>query len=382
MKNRQLLIILFSIILIGSGVLSFMFLSGMKEEPPKKPSADMKRFVKVAPVEYGPIETAVTGLGRIASQQEIDLSPEVQGRILETSLPLKKGQRFSKGDVLVQIFDKDARYTLQARKSRFLNALANALADFKVDYPDSYPAWEAYFQSVNLDEPLPELPEIKTKQEKIYLASRNILSEYYGIKSDEVRIDKYTLRAPFSGSYTNVFLEAGSVVNPGSRIASIIRTDRLEIEVPVESTNERWVNAGDRVEIQSENRKPIGTGKVVRKSDFVDPSTQTLNVFIHFTPTGNNRVFQGEYIYAIFPGIMIEDVMEMPRNARFNNNEVYVVQDSLLKKRAINIIKLNERTLFFDGIKTGENLVVEPLANAYENMVVGMLPPDQSTAND
>ena len=67
------------------------------------------------------------------------------------------------------------------------------------------------------------------------------------------------------------------------------------------------------------------------------------------------------------------NVMEIPRNAVFNSNEVYVVDDSILVKKKVNVEKISETTLFFSGLEKGEDVVIEPLINASENMKVKKL---------
>ena len=65
--------------------------------------------------------------------------------------------------------------------------------------------------------------------------------------------------------------------------------------------------------------------------------------------------------------------MEIPRKAVFNSNEVFVVKDSLLLKKDINVIKTTEETLFFNGLEESLKIVVEPLINASENTKVKLL---------
>ena len=55
--------------------------------------------------------------------------------------------------------------------------------------------------------------------------------------------------------------------------------------------------------------------------------------------------------------------MEMPRNAVFNNNEVFVLEEGKLQKKEIKILKYNEKTLVFKGLEIGDSLIVQPLIN-------------------
>jgi multidrug efflux pump subunit AcrA (membrane-fusion protein) len=370
--NRRFIIVLAIVVLLGGSFALMSLFENMKEEVPKTPAEEMIIYVKTDPVVYDDIYTSVIATGRLTSQEVVDLSTEVQGRILEGNIPLKKGQTFNKGDLLIRIYNRDAFYNLQARKSRFLNSIANILPDLKIDYPESYDRWVKYFDNITIDNDLEVLPKIQSDKEKIFLAGRNILNEYFTIKSEEIKLKKYSIYAPFTGAYMEVFLEVGSIANPGSRLAKIIRTDKLELEVPVEIEDARWINVSDSAQIVSRSGQDHYEGIVVRKSPFVDPGTQSINIFIAIR-NKSQTLYKGQYLQAKFPGKTIKNAMEMPRNAVFNRDEVFVVEDDKLVKKTINILKYNQETLIFDGLEQGLELVVEPLVNAQENDPVEIL---------
>ena len=62
--------------------------------------------------------------------------------------------------------------------------------------------------------------------------------------------------------------------------------------------------------------------------------------------------------------------MEVPRNIVFNTNEVFIVNDNRIHKKQINIIKVNEKSLIFNGLKPGEVVVMQPLINVLEGTQV------------
>ena len=73
---------------------------------------------------------------------------------------------------------------------------------------------------------------------------------------------------------------------------------------------------------------------------------------------------------ASFPGHPVDNVMEIPRNAMSNTNEVFVISNSRLQTKYINIIKINTNTLLFNGLPIGDTIVVQPLINVYEGTLV------------
>jgi hypothetical protein len=105
----------------------------------------------------------------------------------------------------------------------------------------------------------------------------------------------------------------------------------------------------------------------------VDPNTQSQAIFIKIQNHRNPTLLAGEYLNAEFPGHPIENAMEVPRNIIFNTNEVFVIVDNRLEKRTANIIKVNEKTLIFNGLEEGEVLVMQPLINVLEGTLVEKL---------
>ena len=361
------------VVLIAFSYQVMAYLFSLRKDPPKRPPIAAVRSVNTQKVKYTSIKSPVIRDGRVVSKQEIAVSSEVRGIILEGDIPFKKGQRFKKGDVLLRIFDENAKLNLQSRKSSFLQRIAQILPDLKIDFSDSYQEWLDFFNSIDIKNDLPELPKITSSKKKIYLASKNILSEYYSIKSEEVTYSKYTIRAPFTGTFTDVFYEVGAIANTGGQLAKIIRTDQLEIEVPVEPDDAVWIKINDDVEIISENKTIQWNGRVVRKADFVNENTQSMSVFVSVEPTADKPLFVSQYIKAYFMGNEIHNVMEISRKAVFNYNEVFIVVNGKLVKKTINIKKVNEKTLLFSGLDEGIDLVVDPLVGAMENSPVKII---------
>jgi multidrug efflux pump subunit AcrA (membrane-fusion protein) len=374
MSWRKITFIVVALILLlgGSAVLSKLFIS-MKPEPPRMPDMKMKRYVKAETIKYNEIISSVAREGRVVSSSEITLVAEASGKIEKGDVTLRKGSSFKKGQLIAEIYKDEAELALKARKSRFLTIVTTLLPDIKVDFPDQLNAYEMFFRAIDMDEDLPELPVIRNEKLKIFLASRNVLSEYYGIKQDEKRLKRHSLYAPFNGTFTQVNFEVGGYVNAGGQIAKMIRTDQLEIEVPVKNDLSRWIKIGDKVRVYSKNRTSAMQGVVVRKSDFLDPRTQSRSIFVKVQHSANDVLLTGEYKLVEFPGQKIKDAMEIPRNAVFNSNEVFAVIDGKLKKRVIDIIKTNETTLIFNGLPEGQKIVVEPLINAKENSPVSIV---------
>ncbi|MGD1890674.1 MAG: efflux RND transporter periplasmic adaptor subunit [Cyclobacteriaceae bacterium] len=375
MNKRKLLVFGLFVVLIAAGFIAMQQFAGMKELPPERPKRASTNFVRVDEVTYEEIDTEVVEYGRITSSQPLDLIAEVGGRLFAGRVQLKPGVNFRKGQLIYRINDAAARLNLQARKSQFLNLIASSLPDLKIDFTEDYPAWQAYFESIEIDESLEPLPEVTSSKVKTFLATQNILSEYYSIKSGEENLRKYYQYAPYDGSIVNVNLETGTVVNPGANIANIIRTDQLELEIPVDPEEIRWVNEGAEVEVSSEDGSQTWPGRVIRIADFIDPTTQSINVYVGVEAETNSGLYDGQYLRATIPGSRLEQAMQIPRRVLINQDQVYVVKDGVLQSRRVNIEKITQDQVLISpvagsGLNAGDSLVVDLPANAVENMKV------------
>jgi formylmethanofuran dehydrogenase subunit D len=164
-------------------------------------------------------------------------------------------------------------------------------------------------------------------------------------------------------------MELGAYTNTGGRVARAINTDHLELEVPLKRSDAAWVQKGDPVSVTSEGSYSW-KGKVIRKSQFVDENTQSQTIFISIPYNPQKPLLAGEYLVANFPVRPIEGAMEIPRNSVFNSNEVFVARQGRLAKEQINVIKLNESTLIFNGLPEGDSVVVQQLINVSEGTLV------------
>ena len=62
--------------------------------------------------------------------------------------------------------------------------------------------------------------------------------------------------------------------------------------------------------------------------------------------------------------------MKLPREAVFNGDNVYVIDNDVLTLRKVNVLETQDDYCIVQGLDSGELLVVENLADAKEGMSV------------
>ena len=360
MEFRKVIIV--GLLLMIILVIAYTVSKGKKNETAEeKTKSELLKYVKVQEVKNETLDFSIHAHGRVVSSSNINVLAEVSGRLEKGSVQLKSGERFQKGQVLFRIRNVEASLNLQARKSAFLTLIATALPDLKIDFPDVFPEWEAFFGSIDVKEPIPDLPEIKTLKGKTYLASKNILKEYYSIKADEETLSKYTVTAPFSGSFVSVFTEVGTVVNPGAQIANIIQDLQLEVEVPVDVRDILLVREGAEARFTMSGTDREWRGRVVRIGRNVNKTTQSVNVYVAVNPNKDALLYDGMYVETEIMGGRMENVMRLTRNALFEEDQVYVVADSALEVRKVELKQIGNEYNLISGLEDGAEVVVEPI---------------------
>lgn len=370
MNIRKFLIGFIILAIMGAGSFySMKYLTSLKKKP--KPPQVIKNIplVKTQKITYSDIPISIINKGRLSSSHKVDIISEVQGMILPGDITLKSGQSFQKGQLLYRVYDEEAKLALRAAKSRFLTSVANVLPDLKYDFEQNYAAWMDFFAAIDLEKELPVLPKIVSEQEKIYLAGKNIFNDYYTIQSSEIRLAKHQVYAPFNGSFAQVYFQEGSIANPGTRVASIIRTDLLELEVSFEVDQVKWLKIGQPVELNT-GKQVLAQGKISRISDFVDAKTQSVLVYVDVPNTLSQKLFEGMYMNARFYGFTLNHVMKVPRSSVSNFDEIYLVENDKLRKTRVEVVKVDQNHLYFSGPAENSVMAIELPLNPVDQMQV------------
>lgn len=353
-------------ILVGAFAL-FQLFSQMKEEPPRREIPKSTPTVETMSVVNSTIPTALSIQGELVAYNKIDIFSEVAGTLESSERPFKVGSYFPKGSVLVEINDREARLSLLSQKATLLNAITQLMPDLKIDYPESYKQWHTYLENFVVEEELDSFPEPLNDQEKYFIASRNLYTQYYTIRSAEERLDKYTMYAPFSGVLTQASINTGTLVRVGQQLGTLMNTGSYELQATVPLSDLTYIKVGNQVQLTSDDIKGTWTGRIRRISDQIDPTSQTVQIFVSVS---GQDLREGMYLTGEVNATDIEDAVRLPRNKLINQNAVYTVQDSTLKLQPVEVVKITREAAVVRGLPNGTNLLNTQLPNAFDGMKV------------
>ncbi|MEM6720668.1 MAG: HlyD family efflux transporter periplasmic adaptor subunit [Bacteroidota bacterium] len=305
--------------------------------------------------------------GRVIPKNTTQLVAEVQGRIVRGSKDFKEGTSFTKGQTILRIDSGEFALNLEAEKSRFLNVLTSMMPDLKADYPDNYNNWLAYVTAYTTGEKLPELPKTKSASEKYFLTSRQVFSMFYNIKAQEERLDKFTLRAPYSGSVSVTLVDNGGLVSPGQPLGTFISDKNYEIESAVSLELAASLKIGQKIAFRSKGLDKTFTATVIRINNIVDTNTQNIPVFLQVKDAS---LRSGMYLEGEVPSNTFENAVNIPNSAINRDNTVYVLEKDVIKKQTVDILNAGTTNSTVNGLKNDMQLVLTQFQNPISGLKI------------
>ena len=353
MKKLKYALIVVTLI-VAALILSSMFSSQNKDDL-RKPAGEKVSKEKVIEVKNEIQTSTIETSGRMYAFKKVDVFAEVSGLLEPQSISFKAGHRYKKGEVMISINPDVYLNSLLAKKSNLLNQLSFLLADLKVDFPESYDSWRSYLDNFDIQSKLNPLPSGLSKREMQYIASHNILSLYYEIKSMEATYEKYTIKAPFNGVVTESNINPGTLVRNGQKLGVFISTSLYEMAVPVRLADVGKMPVGTKVDLITKDKDKNFSGKIVRINHSINPQTQSVQVYIQ---SGEKGILDGMFLNATIKVKSSKKLARIPISAVVNGNQVKVKTGTNVKLVDVKIIGKTATDYLVDGLRDNSLVII------------------------
>ena len=191
--------------------------------------------------------------GSVNTKENILVQPEFQGTLV--SLNVKAGQRVSKGQVLGKIDD--------AGLSQQVASLENQYALAKTTFERQKNLWSQ-----------------KIGSEMQYLqAQTQMISAQRGVAQIKAQLEKTILKAPFTGTIDEVFVEKGQVVAPSQQgLMRIVNLSNMYVSTSVPETYIGKLKVGTEVNVFLTSLGKTYKGKVRQIGNFVNPNNRSFGI--------------------------------------------------------------------------------------------------------
>ncbi|MCB0738929.1 MAG: HlyD family efflux transporter periplasmic adaptor subunit, partial [Bacteroidetes bacterium] len=218
---------------------------------------------------------------------------------------------------------------------------------------EAYPAWNNYTDAFTVTGALKPLPEIKGK-EKYYLSSQGVFNQYYSIKSQEARLAKYTIQAPFTGTVSMAGIKPGTLVRAGQKLGEFINTKTFEIEVSIDLNHLPFAQVGAEVMLSSNQVEGQFVGKVSRISDALDPATQSAKIIVELSEPS---LKDGMYLHGYILTKEFENAVALSKAQITEKNTGFLIENGRLKEVPLSPLFVGENEIITAQLKNGDKVL-------------------------
>ena len=351
-KNKTIFIV---VVLLILGLVAFRLINNKRHIESKKQvkkNNGVYAAVNVATVEEKISELNLIMVGTVTANQEIDVKSEVPGKIVSMFFSL--GDYVNKGKVLAKIDDRIRELSSQTAQQK--------LADAKQNLERYKNLFEGGAAS-------------KAQLDQYQLAFNNAK-----IQVDQAgkELSNTAASAPITGYITTKSVEAGSYVNIGSSIATIVDISKLKILLSVAERDVYSLKVEDNVTITSSVYPGTNFKGVINFISFKGDAAHNYPIEISIENKQKNPLKAGTYVDVAFNKKNILPSLQIPREAlvgSIKDAKVYKVNsNNLVNLTPITISGETENNIIVsEGLSKGDNVVTSGQINLSDGSKVSII---------
>ncbi len=376
--------ILIAILFLGLGYFGMNELKASKPQMERRKPPPPKPTVRTITVETTSNPVMVQGEGTVKPLKEINLVPQVGGKVIEVSPSLVNGGQFKEGDVLLRIDPIDYELAVTLAGARVKGAQSN-LELAKEEAAAAREEWRLIKGLSKESDRVRKPPPLVAKEPQLAYARAQLKADQANLSKAKLSLDRTKLKAPFDGRVSEEHVDIGQYVAPGQPLAGLYSINAAEIMVPLEDDDLRWLSIpgftdGDGPGSRATVRATIGgrdmtwPGEVVRAEGQIDSRTRMINAVIRVMDPYVKKppLVSGLFVKVDIEGKILEDAAVIPRFTVRENNTVWVVEENgRLTFRKVDIAGVQGGySLVQSGLNTGDLLVTSSIQAVTDGMAV------------
>lgn len=360
--------IVFTAGVILIGILVFLAFMATRSDVKRTRATLPPPLVSAVPADVGPRTVIITGEGTAKPLREIDLVPQVSGKIVYMAPTMRGGGSFRKGEILLRIDPTDYELAVKSAEAR-VKDLESALL---LTIEEAEVALEEWKLSGGEGK---EPPPLVVKQPQLEAARANLAAGEADLEKAKLNLERTTLRTPFEGRIIRKNVDLGQFVAVGQQLGSMFSTEAAEIAVPLTQEDLEWLyvpgftpdgNGESAVTVRANvaGRDLTWQGKVMRADGVLDERTRMVNVIVRVERPYDSvpPLAMGLFVTVEIEGVELQDAVWLPRSAVHENDSVWIVDgESRIRFRPVEIIRYDRDRVLVTGIEKGELVATSPI---------------------
>ncbi len=390
--------LLLPVAILAAGVTLFVVLLRSRSPPPREEPVHRAPLVETVQAPPATARVVVRGQGTVRPDREIDLVPQVGGRIVWISEQMETGGFFSAGQELARIDPEDFALALDqadAEVARALYQLEIARGEAEVAAEE----WER-LRAGGGSEP----SDLALHIPQVRLAEATLKAARARRREARLRLERTHLRAPFAVRVRSTDLDLGQYVSPGRGVARLYGIERAEVPVPVPDEELAWIDvpspplsprpspAADLpppelpheagrgqvlLRARHAGRDHTWKGRVARTEGQVDPRSRMINLIVEVDAPYDPRdsatapLMVGLFVEVEIQGRPLTAVRTLPRRALHDGGVVWLAEDGRLRRQPVEVVHLGreEALVRFDAAP-GARVITSQLRGVTDGMAV------------
>jgi RND family efflux transporter MFP subunit len=352
----------FTIIIAVSLLVVIVVIS--KKPPEKEVIEKLAPLVEVMQVEKKDRQMIITGYGTARAKVEVEIVPQVSGKIDSVNPQFKVGGFIKAGEEILKIDPRD--YKLAVRQAEA--SVADAEVKLELEKSEAAVAiaeWKQLHPGTEPNSPL------VLREPQIRQAQALVESAKAALETAELGLERTSIKLPVNVRVIEESADLGQFVSVGQSIGRAYGIDAIEIEVPLEDKDLQWFSIPDAangnengsealVIAEYAGKKNTWKGYVKRTVGQIDFRSRLASVVIEVP-----KPFERET--ALLPGIFTEvqiqgetlqNVFAIPRNSLHNKNQVWVLNDEKLHITELDIARSDKNFAYATNSLEDECFIV------------------------
>ena len=346
----------------------------------------------------GPIP--VFGSGTVRPSAEIDIVPQVGGRIVWVDAGFRSGGRIAAGQTVFRIEEIEYQNRVQIAEA---NLAASHVALLKEEEQASIAReqYELYSNRPGNESSNTEVNPLALREPQLNAARAALNRDEARLADANLALSRTQVTVPFDGYVQEEHVDVGQVVAPGQPVARIYAADAVEIVVPLSDSDAALIpglwslTAGDgnrRVAVRVIARYGDGTyawqGYVDRGEASLDKQTRTIHVIVNVpnparpgSPTEGTvslgsgpPLLVGKFVEVQIDGLELDGYFQVPRAALRSGNEIWTVHDGgMVRIVPVQVLQRAGDEVYVTGtLESGQAVITGGILFATEGMRVQM----------
>ncbi len=358
-----------SVFFTGAGLaLCFLVLVGKPATQPTQLPEPRRPLVDIIVAEPSEHSIAVRTQGTVEPVRRVVLVAQVSGKVETVNDRFLDGRFFKEGDILLELEKADYQFAI-ARAEAQEAAAAQRLAEERGRNLQAQREWRDLGTS--------EANDLFLRKPQLRAAEASLLAAKADVAAAKLALDRTTVRAPFDGRLEKKSADLGQFVAPGTVLAHIYATDRVEIHLPISDSQlallelplfETTVEAYPEVVLSARfgGERWQWQGQIARVEASIDRDSRVTfaiaEVSDPFASSGSRRppLTPGLFVEASISGKPIQQAVELPATAlRGDNTVLWVNENSRLERLSVELLRREQDRVWVRGVAAGVQIVAE-----------------------